>query len=83
MNGHVEFGSDTEYTLRCLRSKPIKGEVTQRCHFLLRPLLEGVGYGIKDRTNDSDAGGLEFKVLSGRGGREDDFTGDDNGASDA
>lgn len=83
MNRHVEFRSDAEYALRCLGAKPVKWEVAQRRHFLLGSFLEGVSDGIKDFTDEFDAGGLEFKVLGGGGRREDDFALDYDGTSDA
>ena len=69
MNRHVEFRSDAEHALRCLCAKPVKWEVAQRRHFLLGSFLEGVSDGIKDFTDEFDAGGLEFKVLGGGGRR--------------
>mmetsp|Transcript_44281 Transcript_44281/g.94256 ORF Transcript_44281/g.94256 Transcript_44281/m.94256 type:complete len:456 (-) Transcript_44281:501-1868(-) len=83
VHSHVQLGTDAENALRRLGAKPVKGEVAQADHPLLRSLLDGVPDGIEDITNDADAGGLELEVLRGRGRREDDLAVHDDGAAGA
>lgn len=82
MDGHVEFGADAEDALGGLGAEPVEGEVAEGGHFFLGSLLEGVVDVIVDSSDDAEAGGHDFKVLSGGGGREDDFSFDHDGRSD-
>mmetsp|Transcript_23752 Transcript_23752/g.49809 ORF Transcript_23752/g.49809 Transcript_23752/m.49809 type:complete len:305 (-) Transcript_23752:531-1445(-) len=65
VDGHVEFGADAEDALGGLGAEPVEGEVAEGGHFFLGSLLEGVVDVIVDSSDDAEAGGHDFKVLSG------------------
>mmetsp|Transcript_11867 Transcript_11867/g.21923 ORF Transcript_11867/g.21923 Transcript_11867/m.21923 type:complete len:295 (+) Transcript_11867:531-1415(+) len=83
MHGHIQLAPNAKHALRCLRAESVEGKVAQTDHLLFGALLDGIGDGIEDVSDDADAGGLDFKVLRGRGRREDNFAIDDDGAAGA
>ena len=83
MHRHIELTTDTKDTLTRLTPESIEWKGAQTDHFLFGTLLQWISDGIVYLANNTDAGGMEFKVLCSRGGRQDNGSRNDDGGTNA